>query len=623
MSPASLERLLAKQRKELIKIDNEGAAEIVDAWRELNKYLQEQLKLLLAEIEATPGPMNRAKLRRMLRYQRLLEDVERESLRFADKATKVIKDSQVRALSLVDAHTRDMTREAMGGKFIPEVAIATVESSFGRLPAQAFMQLVGNASDGKPLGDLLNKIAPKAKKEAADVLTRGIAQGHNPRKIARAFRRATGVSYTRAETISRTEVIRAYREATLETYRTSPVVTEWVWVAALDVRTCFACAQMSGTVHPMSESLNGHPRCFPSGTIVSGPRNTGSTSRWFDGDVVKIDLRSGNSLTSTPNHPILTTKGWVAAGLLHEGCNVISGGSDERIPTGIDPDDHQVPARIEDVAAATGSALGVTTRSVPTAPEDFHGDGAGSKVSVVRTNRLLRNGTDAALGKPKVQQLFARPDVGMLALASLSNLAALLEGLLGPPHSGMGSIGIAPILLGAACGHHQSVGIGAVSDTDASLAQDATDDTAAYPVPTSESILGLTGDVGTDEIVGIRKVNFAGMVHNLETPSGWYIANGIVVHNCRCSMAPKTKTWEELGFKGIPDTNPKFPSGKDWFNNLSDAQQRQMLGPGKLDALKSGAVSAKDLVATPHNRTWGPMVRNSSLKEARAAAKKR
>lgn len=351
MSPASLERLLAKQRKELIKIDNEGAAEIVDAWRDLNKYLQQQLKLLLAEIEATPGPMSKAKLRRMLRYQQLLRDVERESLKFADKATRVIKDSQVRALSLVDAHTRDLTRESMGGKYIPEVAIATVESSFGRLPAQAYMKLIGNASDGKPLGDLLNKIAPKAKKEAADVLTRGIAQGHNPRKIARAFKNATGVSYTRAETISRTEVIRAYREATLETYRTSPVVTEWVWVAALDVRTCFACAQMSGTVHPMSESLDGHPRC-------------------------------------------------------------------------------------------------------------------------------------------------------------------------------------------------------------------------------------------------------------------------------RCAMSPKTKTWEELGFKGIPDTNPKIPSGSDWFKNLTQAEKRNVLGPQKLDLLNSGKVTPQDLIARPTNKTWGSMRRTATAKEAQAAHKR-
>lgn len=352
MSPASLERALARHRKELLKIDNEGAAEIVSAWRDLNRYLQQQLELLLAEIEATPGPMSKAKLRRMLRFQQLLRDVERESLKFADQATKTIKDSQIRAISLVDAHTRELTREAMGGRLMPEIAVATVEAQLGRLPAQAFMQLVGNASDGKPLGDLLKKIAPKAKKEAADVLTRGIAQGQNPRKIARAFRDVTGVTYTRAETISRTEVLRAYRQASLETYRSSPVVTEWVWVAALDVRTCFACAQMSGTVHPMTESLDGHPRC-------------------------------------------------------------------------------------------------------------------------------------------------------------------------------------------------------------------------------------------------------------------------------RCSMAPRTKSWDELGFSGIKDTRPNIPLGADWFNKLPEADKKSILGPAKYNALKANEIKPEHLVTRPRNRTWGSMRRTATLKEARAASHKR
>lgn len=351
MPKTQLERVLERQRRELIKLDNEGAAEMVAAWKDLNRYLQDQLDQLLKAIAANPRALNRATLRRFGRYQQLLADVERASLRFAEQATLTIKDSQVRALSLVDSHTREATFEALGGRYAPEIAIASVQGQFGRLPAGAYMRLVGNASDGNPLGALLRKIAPKAKDEAANVLTRGIAQGHNPRQIAKAFKLQTGVTYTRAETISRTEVIRAYREAALETYRSSPVVTEWVWVATLDTRTCFACAQMSGTIHSMSEMLDGHPRC-------------------------------------------------------------------------------------------------------------------------------------------------------------------------------------------------------------------------------------------------------------------------------RCSMAPRTKSWADLGYKDLKDTRPQIPLGSDWFNGLAESAQRAMLGPSKFDALKSGQIKPQDLIQRPRNRTWGTMRREASLKEALVAAKR-
>jgi hypothetical protein len=31
---------------------------------------------------------------------------------------------------------------------------------------------------------------------------------------------------------------------------------------------------------------------------------------------------------------------------------------------------------------------------------------------------------------------------------------------------------------------------------------------------------------------------FVGHVYNLETDAGWYIADGVVTHNCRCVASP-------------------------------------------------------------------------------------
>jgi intein/homing endonuclease len=49
---------------------------------------------------------------------------------------------------------------------------------------------------------------------------------------------------------------------------------------------------------------------------------------------------------------------------------------------------------------------------------------------------------------------------------------------------------------------------------------------------------GLAGAVVLDPIVAVRRLPFSGHVYNLHTETGWYIASGILVHNCRCSTAP-------------------------------------------------------------------------------------
>jgi len=86
-------------------------------------------------------------------------------------------------------------------------------------------------------------------------------------------------------------------------------------------------------------------------------------------------------------------------------------------------------------------------------------------------------------------------------------------------------------------------------------------------------------------------------------------------HNGRCAMIPKTKTWAELGFTGIPDTNPKITSGKDWFNGLPEAQQRAMFGNDAMyRAWQDGAIGWDDLVGTHSSPVYGDMIVLPSLK---------
>lgn len=90
-------------------------------------------------------------------------------------------------------------------------------------------------------------------------LTAGTALGRSPRDVAARILTATEGRFTgglaRALTISRTELLDAYRDAS-RTYHqaNSDVLAGWVWVATLDRATCPSCWAMHGTEHPVDEA---------------------------------------------------------------------------------------------------------------------------------------------------------------------------------------------------------------------------------------------------------------------------------------------------------------------------------------------------------------------------------
>lgn len=86
-------------------------------------------------------------------------------------------------------------------------------------------------------------------------------------------------------------------------------------------------------------------------------------------------------------------------------------------------------------------------------------------------------------------------------------------------------------------------------------------------------------------------------------------------HNGRCAMVPLTVSWEALGLRGLPDTRPQVTSGRDWFNGLSEAEQRRQMGPAMFRAWKAGEVKWEDLSRTHDDQVYGSMRGAPSLRE--------
>lgn len=123
-------------------------------------------------------------------------------------------------------------------------------------------QVIGNAADGTPLGDVLNEIAGGIGHQARRELAVGVALGHSPTTIARRLTRTTGTALARTKVIARQEGLRAYRETSTAAFAANPdVVTAWRWQATFDVRTCPMCWAMSGREFPADQAFESHICC--------------------------------------------------------------------------------------------------------------------------------------------------------------------------------------------------------------------------------------------------------------------------------------------------------------------------------------------------------------------------
>lgn len=373
-------------------------------------------------------------------------------------------------------------------------------------------------------------------------------------------------------------------------------------------------------------SLGNVINCFPAGTLVSG-EIVGATRHWYEGDLVEIATRGGHKLAGTPNHPILTSRGWVALGALNEGDDVVCGLGSRRLDgfgvlaSGLALDDGHDVDHVEPGVEQVFDALAVArgpVRKVGLAV-DFHGYTPAEDVDVVRADRPLRLGVQSAILKRAHEFSLRFPDLGQgdgfaerlagefvggRADASAvdiggtrERLAFLSTGLSHPREHSLASVARldASILqrgddraaLEAHVGGNLLHGL-ASRETLSDIRQDlgAARATAARPISALWSghaslaqplVDGRSGDAGAagdfrcgdptlvkiDRLLSVRRKSFEGHVYNLESVQGLYLANGIVSHNCRCSAQ-----YVAVGPDGrridIPIRTPHLPARRTW-----------------------------------------------------------
>lgn len=140
----------------------------------------------------------------------------------------------------------------------------------------------------------------------------------------------------------------------------------------------------------------------------------------------------------------------------------------------------------------------------------------------------------------------------------------------------------------------------ALAEMDACVLDTLGDDAVRDAELARKIASGASGPVFLDQIVDIERHYFCGHVYNLETEKGFYVAEGIVTHNCRSSTVPVLKSWRELGFDvdDAPEGTRASMDGQvaesttysDWLKRQPASVQDEALGKTKGALFRRGGL---------------------------------
>lgn len=245
----------------------------------------------------------------------------------------------------------------------------------------------------------------------------------------------------RAKTIARTEALKsingarfmAMQQAAAQTdYNEDQVVRTWHSMQDARVRDTHQGldgAEVEGMEQPFeSESgallmYPGDPNappdetvnCFHPSTLIGLAGLKGVVARDYSGVLIELTFADGANLSVTPNHPILTKRGWVSAGELVKGDYLIQHSVGDNFLVQPQNEYRYAAAQsLANLAERTGHICRVTNARV-----NFHGDVPNHDVEVIAFPRKLWDTLKSSFFKPFYNLTLHNTDISQGALLAL------------------------------------------------------------------------------------------------------------------------------------------------------------------------------------------------------------
>lgn len=314
-----------------------------------------------------------------------------------------------------------------------------------------------------------------------------------------------------------------------------------------------------------------HPHCVPGGQLVATNKLGAVTKAFYEGFVIEIRTASGNRVTVTENHPVLTPRGFVAAKFLDQSCDILISSDPEGLHKVVNPDNYQRPTLVENLFASVGHSSSMASRVMEVTGEDFYGDGRffDSDVDVVFTDSFLWDHFKAVFLKDFYEMLFGDTLIlnsGFL-FKEFRPSFQFLQGYGATPSSILSLLSHLVAFFLAHSVKSDFMGLFAPSEVNPEFVESVTQGVPTHSHLSSEFIQRFSRDVSVNDslggvpvsdssgfvvpsrVIGLVRRRFSGHVYDLQDDMyGLYTCNGVLVKNCRCTWVkhiPGFEKWDE------------------------------------------------------------------------------
>jgi SPP1 gp7 family putative phage head morphogenesis protein len=210
--------------------------------------------------------------------------------------TKYIRSSYKQAVTNTYKASKKIRFQPGENTFFDGSLNEFLTQAFDAPEAQSKIELIATRSYSA-----LKGITQEMETKMSRILAQGIADGRNPRVLAREMaKQITDISKPRALRIARTEVIHAHAEGQLDSFERLNVEEVTVlaeWLTAGDDRVCELCAELEGVVMKVVEArglLPRHPNC----RCTWVPADVGEDQKNQKRSKTEIDRAIGKSISA-------------------------------------------------------------------------------------------------------------------------------------------------------------------------------------------------------------------------------------------------------------------------------------------------------------------------------------
>lgn len=430
---------------------------------------------------------------------------------------------------------------------------------------------------------LIKSIPEQSFSRIEQQVTRAAQRGILTSDLSKTLQKEYDVTENRAKLIARDQLSKFNSDLT-QSRQKSVGVTKYTWSTSMDERVRDSHAEKEGKVFSWNDppADTGHPgedyncRCeLGSAKVSLAGKIQKIFRRKYEGEIITVKTASGRTLQTTPNHPVLTDRGWLPLCEVNIGADLIRKSFVDQLDR-IDPEPKLGPATLAE-AFDLALSLGCPIRTIRGADLQFHGDGREGEVDIILLEGELSDRFHASLFEQskKLRLPFS---------AKLKTALSLYRAKM---------MGFVDLMLSLVFGHvspfHQ-LGSGLAAPSDASFSQYSgnNDSLVRASVKLSNGIFRHTRKIHGDNFLGrhfevipgvprlplipsgidtpsaellakVVRINreklsdlgkrfpfgvqldrvveksfskFSGHVFNLQTEVGYYFSDGIASHNC-------------------------------------------------------------------------------------------